>query len=266
MSDRLIAFHQPRANAVGAALGQNRVFRDLPQQDIRQLASALYLRSISKNVTLFGPGDPADTIYFVEHGFVRLHRSTIEGRALTVAIAGAGDLFGEGALLDGSERTGSASTTSPASLWVGCATRFLALMRTSPSLTFRITREVLRLRDELEAHLAFSTYAPSRSRVELALLRLAEAHGVRLADGAIWTPIAWTHWQIAELAGTARETASVQLALLKREGLLRMARDGSFFLRDVQRMASRTLGRPFQLRVDQSVQPSANGVAVAKNL
>src|SRR5690606_9598859 len=65
------------------------------------------------NQMIFSRGDPGREIYLVLDGRIRLSVLSAEGRELSFAHAGPGELFGEIATLDGGERTAGATAIGP---------------------------------------------------------------------------------------------------------------------------------------------------------
>jgi CRP-like cAMP-binding protein len=84
-------------------------------------------------------GDPGDDMFFVETGRVRVSRA--EGtRTLALADLGAGDLFGEMALLTGNTRSATVTATSDVDLWVLSRADFDDLVVAYPNLALALSR------------------------------------------------------------------------------------------------------------------------------
>ena len=232
-------------------LERSRLFGGLPASDIHPLAQAFRERDFDAGATIFMAGDSGDAVYLLKTGFVRLYRLSEEGREVTLAILGPGDVFGELALFDEKERVTNACTMSAAHVCAASVAQFMTLMRGNYLLTYRVAREMARRRDEAETRIAGTTFASARARVATVLLTLAEQHGSRLADGAICICVRFSHLQLASFAGTARETATVELSRMQREGLIRTESDRSLSLLDLERLKPSPLYRAFRLSSEQ---------------
>jgi len=100
--------------------------------------------------TIIREGDPGHEMYFIESGRVRVVRGS-GPKALLLAELGAGDLFGEMALLTGSPRSATVSTLSEVNLWSLSQADFEELVTAYPNLALALSRllsERLRHTDE----------------------------------------------------------------------------------------------------------------------
>src|SRR6185437_12225508 len=91
-------------------LKQNRLFEDVPGGDVEASASLFTMKTFARKAAIFDQSDPARTVYMVKTGAVRIARITPDGKEVTVAVLGPGDIFGEESLFEGS-REGRPRTT-----------------------------------------------------------------------------------------------------------------------------------------------------------
>ena len=68
--------------------------------------------SCRKNQKLFSQGDPADAVFYIQDGKVKLTVVSKQGKEAVVGILGANDFFGEGCLAGQSVRMASATAMS----------------------------------------------------------------------------------------------------------------------------------------------------------
>ena len=74
-------------------------------------------RRFDPDQMIFSRGDPGRDIYLVIEGRIRLSILSSDGRELSFAHAGPGNVFGEIATLDGGERTAGATAISRCRPW-----------------------------------------------------------------------------------------------------------------------------------------------------
>src|SRR5712691_12661024 len=86
-------------------LSQVPVFAELGSGDLGQVASAAVPRSFPAGHVVFREGDTSDTCYIVRTGHARAVRVHPDGRSLTLANFGPGDIFGELAMFDDEARS-----------------------------------------------------------------------------------------------------------------------------------------------------------------
>ncbi len=85
-------------------LSQSRLFAELDEESLVQLAEQLDLREIKRREVIYLPGDPGDTIFLLNEGRVKLSKVTRDGKALTLAYCKESELFGETCIVGGTPR------------------------------------------------------------------------------------------------------------------------------------------------------------------
>jgi len=156
---------------------------------------------ISGRETIYYPGTPSSSVYFVEEGKVKLSYLDPSGKRITLALRGSGELFGEMALVGERRRRHHAEALED-------------------SVLIRIPKEVMiswiRDLEEIVEDLAFRDI---QARLSRQLLRLSHEYGVKTKDG-ILISFRLTHRDLAEMIGSARENTTMALNRFAREGLL----------------------------------------------
>ena len=119
-------------------------FAFLDALKISEIADLLELKRVPADFLIINEGDPADAIYFISIGQVQVELSS---GPITL---GAGDFFGEIALLKECKRTASVRSISPCELMVLSVQDFQALLRANPETNASL-HEVMETRlEELE--------------------------------------------------------------------------------------------------------------------
>lgn len=188
----------------------------------------------------FGPGerifsrlDAADHMFVVIRGRVKIFLSGGGRRRKTFAYLGAGDFFGEMAVITGKTRSASAEAVEPTSLLLIHKNDFRKLMEKDQKLCFYLLQAVsdrLRVADEEIEDLLFRNVL---GRVAKTLRDLSKPDGKTV--GPVTLPRRYTHQDLADLVGTTREPLSRALATLRRAGLVD-ARDGSIVLLEPEKL------------------------------
>jgi CRP/FNR family transcriptional regulator, cyclic AMP receptor protein len=198
-----------------------RLLDGVPEEEVQHLLSVARRRTFGRNEVVFHQGDPADSMHMIRRGRFGVRIRTRVGDVATIAILGAGDAFGELALI-GEEHDRSASVVSlEPSETVSIARDALERLRHEQpqvnDLLVKLLAARIRRTNEL---LAEALYVPADKRVVHRLRELAELYSRDGGDSVI--PL--TQEEIASLAGTSRATVNRVLRAAERAGALELTR------------------------------------------
>ncbi len=110
------------------------IFDNLGRAELTSLTEIGSYETAEAGRTLFEEGDPGDTAYVVLLGSIDVVRSDDAGHAVVIATLGAGEVFGELALIDGEPRSASAVSKVETQLFAIGRDDFIRLMSSSPRL------------------------------------------------------------------------------------------------------------------------------------
>jgi len=197
-------------------------FEGLSPQEVDDMASVAVPRSYTAGQAVFRSGDPGDTCYVICEGSVRVTRTHSDGRAITLAELRRGDIFGELAMFGGETRSATVEAledTSAVALLGGDIRR---LLRSRPDIAIKMLAGLAARVRTANDRIASQSFHGVAGRVASALLAQVEA---RLAEGVEGeVTVKATQSELAQLAGSSRESASRFLATLEREGLVTTGR------------------------------------------
>ena len=199
------------------------LFSELSSEELERVAQVAIPRSFPAETRVFHENDPGDACYIVRTGSCRVTREHSDGRAITLANLGPGAIFGELAMLDGEARSASVEATEDVELLALPARDVRGLIRQHPEMGEKLVVALTRrLRDANEriSRQSFQT-VPSRVAGVLNQLLAEEALAPEIQDGVT---IRLRQSDLAQLAGTSRESVSRFLATLERAGVVRVGR------------------------------------------
>jgi CRP-like cAMP-binding protein len=132
----------------------------LSSSQLEDVGSRLKPTRFEQDEIVIKQGESGDEMYFIESGRARVVREMSSTRALVLAELGAGDLFGEMALLTGAPRSATVSALSELNLWILSHADFDELVTAYPNLALAVSRLLSqRLRDTDERFLHESNAA-----------------------------------------------------------------------------------------------------------
>ncbi len=217
-------------------LEQNRMFRGLPLKEIEKFAHLFHEYDYRPKEIIFAQGDLGDAIYLLKTGHVRIYRVTEDGKEITLAILGPGDVFGELALFEEVQRETFAETLDNAHICTSAVSDFNRIMGHRPQLGMMVAREIARRRHQAETRITGTAYGTIGGRLKFILRHLAQEHGAKQTDGSIRIEVRLSHQDLANMVGTARETCTVEVRKLQLQGLLRLDEEHHFVLPHPERL------------------------------
>ena len=206
-----------------ALLASVPVFATLGEEELAEVAAVTVPRTFSSGEIVFREGDRSDTCYIVRFGRVRAVREHTDGRIITLATFSPGDFFGELAIFDDETRSATIEAledTEAAAILGGDMRR---LLRAHPDIAVKLLGALGRRLRETNERLTRQSFQTVQSRVAAALAELvATARAEGAGDGDVL--ITATQTDLAQLAGSSRESASRFLAVLERAGVITQGR------------------------------------------
>ncbi len=208
------------------------VFSTLVDDDLRRVAEVAVPRRFEAGEMVFREGDESDTCYIVRSGHARAVREHSDGRSITLATFGPGDIFGELAMFDNESRSATVDTLEETEVVAILGPDMRRLLRQHSDIAVKLISALGRRLRETNERLARQSFQTVQSRVASSLMKLvAAARAEGAGDGEVL--INTTQADLAQLAGSSRESASRFLAVLERAGIITQGR-GKLIVRDPQ--------------------------------
>jgi len=199
------------------------VFSDLGEEELTRVADVAVPRQFGAGQAVFREGDESDTCYIVRSGHARAVREHSDGRSLTLANFGPGDIFGELSMFDDERRSATVETLEDTEAIAILGADMRRLLREHSELAVKLIAALGRRLRESNERLARQSFQTVQSRVAGVLLQLvvaAQGEGGGERDVLITS----TQAGVAQLAGSSRESASRFLAVLERAGIITQGR------------------------------------------
>ncbi len=211
------------AEETAALLGRVPVFEELAEDDLRRVAEVTVPRRFAAGEVVFREGDDSDTCYVVSAGHARAIREHQDGRQITLATFGPGDIFGELAMFDDERRSATVDASDELEVLGILGSDMRRLLRRHPDMAVKLVISLGRRLRAANERLARQSFQTVQSRVAAVLAQLveqAQAEGAGPRD----IPVVATQADLAQLAGSSRESASRFLAVLERAGVITQGR------------------------------------------
>ena len=204
-------------------LGHVPAFETLTPEDLERVAGVAVPRSFAPHEVVFREDDDSDTCYVVRKGHARALREHSDGRQITLATFGPGDIFGELAMFSAERRSATVDAIDALEVVAILGRDMRALMRRHPDIAVALVVALGRRLREANERLARQSFQTVQSRVATVLGNLVRQQQEEGAAGADVLIVA-TQAEVAQLAGSSRESASRFLAVLERAGIVSQGR------------------------------------------
>ena len=207
-----------------ALLGRTPLFAGVSPDDLEPLLADFRLRRYATDSYIFREGDPGDHLHLLAAGEVKISRTTEAGGEAIFAVLGAGEVFGELAVLqENAVRSADAQALADTECFVLHRQALVAFLQAHPAVMWRVITvlsERIRRKDEAFSDLAFNDIP---GRVARKLLELAEARG-DLSGKGIQISVPISQRTLAGLVGASRENVNRALSRFASLGLIKVER------------------------------------------
>ena len=199
------------------------VFETLAEPDLVRIAQLAVPRTFRTGHVVFREGDASDTCYVVASGHGRAIREHADGRTITLAHFGPGDIFGELAMFDDERRSATVEALDELRVIAITGPDFRRLLNEHTELTVKLVVSLGRRLREANERLTRQSFQTVQSRVATVLGDLV-GDAQREGAGRHDVLVTITQADVAKLAGSSRESASRFLAVLERAGVISQGR------------------------------------------
>lgn len=204
-------------------LGSTRLFSALPEDSLTHIANVAVPRAFEAGTAIFHAGDAGESCYVIRSGHARAIGEHPDGRQITLGNFGPGDIFGELSLFDAEVRSATVEALDNVEALAILGSDLKALVVANPELGLVLASALARRLRIANQRIERRSFQTVQGRVAAAIRELVDRARAEGA-GPGPTQIVATQAEIAQLAGTSRESASRFLAELSRAGVVEQGR------------------------------------------
>jgi CRP/FNR family transcriptional regulator, cyclic AMP receptor protein len=208
------------------------LFHEVPERALDIAASVVQLRTFEPQSIIFQEGDVGEALYILVAGLVKLSKVDLGGYEKTLAILQPPEFFGEMALLATKTRSATAVSLSEVRAFLLFQDDFNKLIQTFPAVSLNLTTTLAQRLRGMDDEAQILSYKDAQGRVAFVLLRLYRGGVIELSENGE-ALVRLTHQELANLAGTSRETVTRALKVLEHEGVI-LTRPKEIIVTDIQ--------------------------------
>ena len=193
------------------------LFQGLSKPEHEAICKAMIHRRFSENEVIVHEEDEESlTFFIIASGKVHVTVITSEGKQTILATLQKGDFFGEMSILDGEPRSASVIAAKDCDLFMLYRQPLLEILKRYPKIAIHMLVTMSHRLRSSNKHINTLSMMSVYGRIAEVILQLAKEYGERVGDIVV-VPNPPTHREIAEMAGTSRETVSRVLSQLRKK-------------------------------------------------
>ena len=170
-----------------------------------------------KDQVIFSQADPADAVFYIQKGKVKIAVTSEQGKEAVVAVLGAGEFFGEGCLVGQPLRLAAARVMTDSAVMRVEKAQMVRVLHDQPSFGELFLSYVLTRNSRVEADLVDQLFNSSEKRLARLLLLMANV-GKEMKSEPITAKI--SQETLAEMVGTTRPRVSFFMNKFRKLGFI----------------------------------------------
>jgi len=192
------------------------LFWDLSEEELGYISQKMIARHYESGKFIFLEDSEGEQCFFVVQGSVKVTRLSKDGREVILAMLNEGEFFGEMALLDGESRSANVIALEETEVLTLNRGDFLVVLHDYPQIAIQLLKEMADRLRKSDRQIASLSLSDAEKRIALCIIRFADEQGV-IKRGQVSIPKIPIQQDIANMAGTSRETVSRAINLLEKE-------------------------------------------------
>ncbi len=202
-------------------LGRIPMFSGLNKEELELLSRYEVEKTYQKGEVIFMEGDPGEAVYYIKSGKIKLYKTSLEGREVTLNILGPGSIFAEVTMFNNLEYPATAMVLEDVLVGMIRNDDLEKIVRENGNIALSLIKELNRRLYYAQVKIKDMALHDVNGRVAKVLLDLAYRYGKKNSRG-IQIDLKMTKTEIANIVGTSRETVSRSLSQLKSDEIIDM--------------------------------------------
>ncbi len=199
------------------------IFSELKDETLSQLSRTGSVQSFSKDSIILSEKEAGSALFIIISGKVKISRISEEDndKEVILALLNPSDFFGEMSLLDGLERSATATAMDDSKIFIIQRNDFLQLLNDNPDVSIALLQELTQRLRAAGMKIKALSLKDAEGKVATVLLQLADDVG-KIKQGVVEIEKLPFQHELANMAGTSRETISRTLHAFAKKGLIEL--------------------------------------------
>ena len=197
------------------------IFSELDADRLKQISQLGSRKFFKKDITILDEDETGSALFVIISGKVKVSRESDDGKEVILTILNESDFFGEMAILDGLSRSAGVIAIEETELFIIQRTDFLNLLQEHPEISVALLQELTRRLRASDLRIKSLSLRDAEGKVASVILQLADDIG-RIKQGKVEIERLPFQHDLANMAGTSRETISRTLHSFAKRGLIEL--------------------------------------------
>ena len=197
------------------------IFSDLDTDRLKQISLLGSRKFYKKDSTILHENETGSALFVIISGKVKVSRESDDGKEVILSILNESDFFGEMAILDGLNRSAGVTAIEETELFLIQRTDFLNLLQDHPEISVSLLQELTRRLRASDLRIKSLSLKDAEGKVASVILQLADDIG-KIKQGKVEIERLPFQHDLANMAGTSRETISRTLHSFAKRGLIEL--------------------------------------------
>ena len=199
------------------------IFSELNDDTLIKLSQLGTLKSFNKDSIILSEQDAGSALFVMVSGKVKVARVSNDDKSKEVILTllNPSDFFGEMALLDGLARSATVTSIEDSRVFIIQRNDFLDLIKEHPEVSIALLQELTQRLRAAGMKIKALSLKDAEGKVATVLLQLADDMG-RIKQGVVEIEKLPYQHELANMAGTSRETISRTLHSFAKKGLVEL--------------------------------------------
>ena len=197
------------------------IFSELPNDTLEKIEKVGTRKFFKKNDVILMEDEVGTALFVIVTGKVKVSRTSNDGREVILTILSESDFFGEMAILDGQTRSATVVAIEDSELFIIQRTDFLNLLREYPEASIALLQELTKRLRSTDVKIKALSLKDAEGKVATVILQIADDVG-KIKQGKVEIEKLPLQQDLANMAGTSRETISRTLHTFAKKGLIEL--------------------------------------------
>lgn len=197
------------------------IFSELSTDTLEKIEKVGTRKIFQKNDVILMEDEVGTALFVIISGKVKVSRTSNDGREVILTILSESDFFGEMAILDGQTRSATVVAIEDSELFIIQRNDFLNLLKEYPEVSIALLQELTKRLRATDVKIKALSLKDAEGKVATVILQLADDVG-KIKHGKVEIEKLPLQQDLANMAGTSRETISRTLHSFAKKGLIEL--------------------------------------------